>query len=195
MRVADGLAAAGFGVAMVLSCQGAQASDEDDPYQLQIAIERQDRQLHTRATFRVPLAACEAYRYLTDYDAAKKVTGVLDSKTTRLGAQAVRVERWAQERVLLFTVKLHSIVDYQELPYRGTDFQQVQGDAKVFRGQWRLEPDGEGTRFRFDGVMEPDSAFPMAVVQHFIQHKMRDRFAEMAGNGARRKGQAVQACD
>ena len=191
MRPAELLAWAVIGMAAL--CPGAQAGDAED-YQVQFNIDRHERQLHTTASFRVPLPVCEAYRYLTDYDAARKVTGVLDSRTTRLGGPRVRVERWAEERVLFFTVKLHSVVDYLEQPYHGTEFHQVSGDAKEFHGRWRLEPDGDGTWFRFEGVMEPDSAFPMAVVQHFVQHKMRDRFAEMARNGARRKGLEVPAC-
>jgi Polyketide cyclase / dehydrase and lipid transport len=180
-------------VGMAVLTPGAWAGDGED-FQVQFHIDRRERQLLTSASFHVPLGPCEAYRYLTDYDAAKKITGVLDSRTTRLGGPRVRVERWAEERVLLFTVKLRSVVDYIELPYRGTDFQQVSGDAKVFQGQWRLEPDGDGTWFRFEGLIEPDSAFPMAVVQYFIKHRMRDRIAEMASNGARRRGLEVAAC-
>lgn len=172
----------------------AQANDADD-YQVQVKVNRQDRQFHATASFHLPLQVCDAYRYLTDYDAAKRVTGVLDSKATRLGSNKVRVERWAQDKVLFFTIKLHSVIEYTELPYKGTEFVQVEGDAKSYQGQWRLEPDGDGTVFRFQSVAEPDSGWPMPVLQYFIQNKMRDRFGEMARNGALRKGQVVPACD
>lgn len=171
------------------------AANEADDYAVQVQVDRVERQFHTTARFRVPLAACEAYRYLTDYDAAKRITGVLDSKTTRLAPNKVRVERWAQERVLLFTFKLHSVIEYTESPYTGTDFVQVEGDAKSYQGRWVLEPDGEGTVFRFQSVAEPDSAWPLSVLQYFVQNRMRDRFAEMARNGAQRKGQRTAVCD
>lgn len=185
--------AGAIGLVSVCVAWTVQATDADD-YQVQIKIDRHDRQFHTEASFRLPLQACEAYRYLTDYDAAKRVTGVLDSKATRLGSHKVRVERWAQEKVLFFTIKLHSVIEYTELPYKGTEFTQVEGDAKQYTGQWRLESDAEGTLYRFQSVAEPDSAWPMPVLQYFIQNKMRDRFGEMARNGALRKGQPVPPC-
>lgn len=71
---------------------GAGAADGDE-FGLQVDVVQRDQAFHTTASFRLPLNLCQAYRYLVDYDAAKSIPGVIESRTARLGENMARVER------------------------------------------------------------------------------------------------------
>lgn len=169
--------------------------DSGNPYRVDVRVDRQDHLFHTVGSFHVPLTPCESYRFLTDYDAVKQISGVIDSRATRIDDHHVQVERWAEDRVLLFQLKLHAIIDYTERPYQGIDFAQREGDAKVYAGQWRIAPEAGGSVFRYDGRFEPDSSLPLALMESTFQSRTRDRFGEMARNAAQRQGKPVAACN
>jgi len=173
----------------------ADAPDDRNPYRVDVRVDHKERLFHTVGSFHVPLTPCESYRFLTDYEAVKLISGVIDSRATRIDERHVQVERWAEDRVLLFKLKLHAIIDYTERPYQGIDFAQREGDARVYTGQWRITPDEDGSVFRYDGRFEPDSSLPLAVMESTFQSRTRDRFGEMARNAAQRKGKPVAACD
>ena len=69
-------------------------------YKIKVDVVQQGSVFHTQASFQLPLSLCQSYRYLTDYDAAKSIPGVVESSTTRLEANKARVERLLQERIL-----------------------------------------------------------------------------------------------
>ena len=52
------------------------------------------------ASFKTPLNNCDAYRYLTDYAAAKKIPGVLESEETRKSETVAIVNRTIKESIL-----------------------------------------------------------------------------------------------
>jgi hypothetical protein len=78
-----------------------------------------------------------------------------------------------------------------ELPNQGTDFVQISGEAKSYKGSWRLEPEGAGTVFKYRAESEPDSVFPKAVIEYFIKNRLNSSFEAMAKAGAQR---AKQPC-
>ena len=166
------------------------AAPED--YQIKVDVVQQGTVFQTQASFYLPLNLCQSYRYLTDYDAATNIPGVVSSTTTRIDARKVRVERLLQERILFFPVKMRMVLEMTELPQQGTDFLQISGEAKSYKGSWRLEPDAKGTWFRYRTESEPDSFFPRAVIEYFIKNRLNSSFEAMAKAGADRVG---QPCD
>lgn len=163
------------------------ACSQTDLYNTQVDVLQKDRTFVTQASFVLPLKPCQAWRYLTDYDAALNIPGVADSKTTRLDNRKVRVERTMKDRILLFPIRMHAIMEYTETPETGTDFIQIEGEAKSHKGSWRLEAKGDGTLFQYNAVSEPDSALPMSVIQYFVHKRLHSSFAAMAGFGATRR--------
>lgn len=171
------------------------ASSDIEEFKVRVSVTRVDDQFNVDASYQTPLNSCQAYRYLTDYEAAKNVPGVVESKATRLSANRVLVERSADETILMFRVRLSSQIEYIEHPYSGTDFHQVKGDSKVFKGKWSILANDEGTLLHYQGIVVLESVFPMFVVEYFIKNNIKDRFAVMARMAKARKDLQVAQCD
>ena len=151
-----------------------------DAFRVKASVVQQGDTFLISASYQSPLNECQAYHFLTDYEAAKKVPGVIDSKATRRSDHKVLVERWAEEKILVFTIKLHTLIEYTEYPMKGTEFVQIKGDSKRFTGHWSILPNHSGAIIKYEGILEPDSHLPMFILKHFIQNNLEDRFRFMA---------------
>ena len=180
--------AALLGAGVWFACVAAAQTDPAD-YALQVDVRQQGQTFVTQASFRLPLSMCQAWRFITDYDSATQIPGIVESRSQRLSERTARVERVMQDRILLFPIRMRTVIDYTEQPGQGTDFVQVEGETRSYRGSWRLEPDGAATVFRYQAVSEPDSALPMGVIRYFINNRLRSSFAAMAQVGAARRQQ------
>lgn len=86
---------------------------------------------------------------------------------------------------------MRMVLDVTELPHLGTDFVQISGEAKSYKGTWRLAAEGAGTVFQYRTESEPDSLLPQAVIEYFIKNRLNSSFEAMAKVGAQR---AKQSC-
>lgn len=181
--------------ALALSPAALAHPPEADDYGLKVLVLRKGDELHTTASFHVPLDNCQAYHFLVDYDASAQIPGVISSKVTRLASNKVKVELKLEERVLHFPVRMFSVLEITELPSYGTDFVQIKGEIQSFKGSWRLSEGENGTNYHYQAIAKPDSALPMFVVQYFIKHSLTERFAALARlateHRAHRCGQGV----
>jgi hypothetical protein len=169
----------------------------DNPYKVTADVVREGDTFLISANYQSPLTVCQAYQYLTDYEAATKVPGVIESKAFRQANGRVLVERSAEEQIMFIKIKLHTLIEYTEYPLVGTEFTQIKGDSKKFTGKWSVAPSMNGsssTTIKYQGVLEPDSHVPMFILQYFIQNSLEDRFKVMARLSAERKGYALAAC-
>lgn len=168
------------------------ASAYDDPYALQVDVQQVGNVFNTRASFKLPLSLCQAWNYIVDYDAAVNIPGVVSSRTTRLGAARARVERSLRETFLFFPIRMHTVIDFTEIAGKGTDFNQIEGEARSHHGSWRLEEKNDGTEFRYQAVSEPDSSLPMSIIRYFLDKRLKSSFAAMAQHGASKRN---ASCD
>jgi hypothetical protein len=152
-------------------------------YQITVDVVEQEGLYKTNASFALPLKLCQAYKYITDYDAAKNIPGVVSSTSTRMDTGKVRVERLLQERILFFPLRFHMVLEVTELHNKGTNFVQTAGEAKSYKGSWRLEEVTDTTVFRYLTESQPDSIWPKAVVQYFIKNRLASSFEAMAAAG------------
>jgi hypothetical protein len=162
---------------------------------LQVDVKRAGSLYTFIASFDTPLTKCAAYRYLTDYEAAKSLPGVVESFAYRETANRVRVERTADEQVLFFHVRLHSIMEYTEKPYESISFMQLSGDSKEFQGSWSIQPNQHGSTLRFQGVWEPDTLIPLFIIDHFAKNGLVDRFSAIAQLAEKRNDAASTQCE
>jgi hypothetical protein len=160
---------------------------QGEPYQLALDVQQVDKTFVTQASFVLPLKPCQAWQYLTDYDAALQIPGIVASSTTRLGDRTARVRRTMKDAILFVPIRMYTVIDFSEIEGAGTDFVQVEGEARSHKGSWRLQPHDGGTLFRYRAVSEPDSSLPMAVVRYFVQNRLQSSFAAMARHGATRR--------
>lgn len=168
---------------------------ELDEFKLKVSVNKIEEQFLIDASYQTVLTQCQAYRYLTDYEGAKKVPGVIESKVFRQAANRVIVERTAEESILFIKMHLHTQLEYLEHPYASTEFNQIKGDSKVFKGKWTLEPNAEGTLFKYQGKLVLDTnILPTFIMEYFIKNNVRERFAVMAKMAKDRKDLPIQAC-
>jgi hypothetical protein len=168
----------------------------ETPYSgLQVDVTRDGSQYTFTASFDTPLTKCAAYHYLTDYEAAKQLPGVIESLAYREAPNKVKVERTADEQVLFFHVRLHSIMEYTEKPFDRIEFTQLTGDSKTFQGSWLIEPSLQGSTLRFQGLWEPDTLIPLFVIDHFARNGLIDRFSAIARLAEKRKDMLSDSCN
>lgn len=167
----------------------------DTPYpSLQVEVKRDGSQYNFSASFDTPLTKCAAYHYLTDYEAAKNLPGVVESLAYRESANTVRVERTADEHVLFFHVRLHSVMTYTEKPFESIAFKQLTGDSKTFQGNWIIQPNQQGSSLKFQGAWEPDTLIPLFIIDQFARNGLIDRFTAIAQLAEKRKNQLSNIC-
>jgi hypothetical protein len=89
---------------------------------------------------------------------------------------------------------MKSVMEFIETPYRGLTFEQISGDMKSYKGNWRLMSDKGKTSFKYDAWMEPDSFIPSAVIEYFMKNNTRGRFELMAQRAFQYKTIEALAC-
>ncbi|MDD4978613.1 MAG: SRPBCC family protein [Gallionella sp.] len=161
---------------------------------LKVGVQRTGTVYTLSASFDTPLSPCAAYQYLTDYEAAKKLPGVVSSTAVRESAHEVKVDRTADEQVLFFHVRLHSIMRYTEQAMDHISFTQISGDSKSFQGDWRIIPSTQGSTLNFLGSWEPDSYLPNFVIDHFAENNLLDKFSAVAKLAESRRDVASPSC-
>lgn len=161
---------------------------------LQVDVSREGARYTLLASFDTPLSRCAAYNYLTDYEAAKLLPGVIESRAVREADGKVRVDRTADELILFMRIRLHSVMEYSEQAQDGIAFSQLSGDSKLFQGNWHIELNRQGTTLRFQGQWEPDTLIPLFIIDHFARHGLLDRFSAIAQLAQDRKDILSASC-
>ena len=170
------------------------AQDANNPFNVQVNIKRANGRFLISANYTAPIQPCNAYAFLTDYEASKNIAGVVDVKILSRSANKVRVSRVLEEDILFFHVELKTVVEYSEVPYNLLNFEQVSGDAKFYKGTWKLVPDKDKTVFKYDAEVGLDSVVPMAVIEYFMKNNLNERLESMAQKAAQYKPPTVLAC-
>ena len=180
-------------ILLLLLCHATAWSETHYPG-LQVDVNRDGRLYTFNASFATSLSKCAAYHYLTDYEGAKNLPGVIDSTATRLSGSKVRVERSADESILFFSVRLQSVMEYTEKPFDTIAFTQLSGDSKIFQGNWQIEANSQGSTLRFKGLWEPDSLIPFFVIDHFARNGLIEKFSAIARLAESRKESLPNSC-
>jgi hypothetical protein len=161
---------------------------------LQVDVKRVGELYTFDASFDTPLTKCAAYHYLTDYEAAINLPGVVESFAYRQSVNKVTVERTADEQILFFHVRLHSVIEYTESPADELSFTQIKGDSKMFQGHWHIEPKQQGSTLLFHGLWEPDTLIPLYIIDHFAKNGLIDRFSAIAQLAEKHKDKTLSRC-
>jgi hypothetical protein len=169
-----------FAALLTFMSSQALAQQTNNPFDVQIGITSANGRFNINASYAVPIHPCGAYAFLTDYEASKNIVGVVDLQILSRSANKVRVRRTLEENILFFNVELKTVVEYTEVPHRLLSFEQVSGDAKLYKGTWKLAPEKDKTLFKYDAVVDLDSVVPMAVIEYFMKNNLRERLESMA---------------
>lgn len=165
-----------------------------NPYDLNLQVYPKGDQFQILASYKVTISPCHALMYLKDYEGAKSIPGIKESKILKRSGNQVLVERVVEDRILLIPIELRSTVQYKELSDQIIDFEQISGDARLYQGTWRIEPEGNATRFQFRANVELNSIVPTFIIEYFIKNQMSKRFEMMAENANQRASQFKLNC-
>jgi hypothetical protein len=160
----------------------APAIAQSNSHDLDISISRTGARFDVQVQFTAPVSPCQAYGFLTNYEEAKSIPGILSSKVLSRENNKVLVERVAKERILLIPVYLHSTLEFTEVSTAQLNFTQIKGDAKSYSGNWIVSPDKRGSRFTHHATFELDTSIPLFIVQYFLENSAAKRFEIMAEN-------------
>ncbi|BDX22042.1 hypothetical protein TUM22923_13630 [Polynucleobacter sp. TUM22923] len=179
---------------LVLIHFSAFAQSTTSSFDVDVDVSRVGKNLKVQASYRLPISLCAAYQFLTDYDGARNIPGIIESKVISRARGKVQVERLIQERILFIPINMRSVVEYSELPNRGLDFEQTSGDNNLYKGTWRLTDEGKKILFQYQSLVEPNSVMPNIVIEYFIENSIQSRFEKMAENAYQFGQKPTLAC-
>ncbi|MGA7595147.1 MAG: SRPBCC family protein [Gallionella sp.] len=179
---------------LMLSFASTAAWPDDFHHGVQVEVSRKGDRYTLIASIDTSLTECAAYQYLTDYRGARDLPGVIKSSAYRVSANKVKVDRIADEHVLFFNVRLHSVMEYTEQPFDRIAFTQLSGDSKAFQGSWDIVPKQQGSTLRFKGLWEPDSLIPLFIIDHFAKSGLIEKFEAIARLAEKRKAELSGSC-
>lgn len=145
-----------------------------------VTVHKQSDGFEIKASYVVPMNNCNAFAFITDYEDARNIPGVVESKIISRADNKAIVQRKAKETILLFPLEINTTIEYTELPLMGLNFEQIHGDNKSYKGTWRLEPEGHSTKFVYHSVIELNSHVPKNVLEYFMKNTVKKRFEAMA---------------
>ena len=183
-----------FPLTLVLFLSQGHAQENANPFDVQVNVSAIEGRFHIQASYSVPIDICNAFSFITAYEGAKNIPGILESKVISRTGNKVRVYRVIEESVLFFPVEMKSTVKYTETPNRLLTFEQISGDTKFYKGSWRLTSDKVNTSFKYEATVEPDSLIPSAVIEYFMKNSIRGRFELMAQRASQYRAVQTMAC-
>lgn len=178
-----------------LSAIHGHAQENANPYDVQVSVISEDDHFKIVASYQAPIDICAAYAFLTDYEGAKSIPGIIESKVVARARNKVRVQRVIKEQILFFPIEMKSLVEYAETPNKLLTFEQISGDNKQYRGTWRLTEAKDKTLFRYEAIVEPHSIIPSLVIEYFVRNSIRGRFESMAQRAAQTRFTESFACN
>lgn len=165
-----------------------------NPFDLRVAVARNGDRFQVNASYEVPINVCDAFAFITDYEGAKNLPGVVDSKVLSRAGNKVKVARLLEEKILFIPFEMRSELEYTEAPKRTLFFEQLSGDTKYYKGSWRLVAEKDVTTFKYESQVEPNSLVPSAVIEYFIKNIIRRQFEAMAEMALQKKSTPSVVC-
>ncbi len=183
-----------FPLALVFFLSQGYAQESSNPYDVHVSTRAVDGRIQIDASYLVPINICNAFAFITAYEGAKNIPGILESKVISRSGNKVRVYRVIEEQILFFTVELRSTIEYTEVPNRLVTFEQTSGDTKHYKGSWKLSQDKDSTIFRYEALVEPHSLIPSSIIEYFMKNNLKERFELMAQKAREHKIIGQMAC-
>jgi Polyketide cyclase / dehydrase and lipid transport len=183
-----------FSLTLTLLISHGYAQENSNPFDVQVSVAQIEGRFQIQASYSIPMNICNAFAFITDYEGAKNIPGILEAKIISRAGNKVRVYRVIEEQALYFPIEMKSVMEYIETPYRGLSFEQISGDMKSYKGSWRLTSDKGKTDFKYEAWVEPDSIIPSAVIEYFMKNSSRGRFELMAQRASQHKAVEKLAC-
>lgn len=165
---------------LVLLISLSYAQERLNPFNVQVSVIPVNGRFQINASYVVPINICSAYTFITDYEGSKNIPGITEATVISRNGNKVRVRRVIEEEILFLPITMKSLIEYTETPNELVSFEQINGDPKLYKGTWRLIPNGDQTTFKYDGLIELDLVIPSVIVEYFMKNNLRGRLDAMA---------------
>jgi hypothetical protein len=179
---------------LCIPASGGYAQDYTNYHDVLVSTRVIDGRIQIDASYTVPINICSAFAFITAYEGAKNIPGILESKVISRVGNKVRVYRVIEEQILFFPIELKSTIEYTEASNRLITFEQISGDTKLYRGSWSLFPSKGSTIFKYEALVEPHSLIPSSVVEYFMKNSLKERFELMAQKARENRLPAAAPC-
>ena len=183
-----------FSITLILLISLSHAQENANPFDVQVSVTPVNGRFQINASYAAPINICRAFIFITDYEDSKNIPGITEARVISRAGNKVRVQRVIEEEVLFFHVSMKSLIEYTETPNELVSFEQLNGDAKLYKGTWRLIQNSEKTTFKYDGLVELDSVIPSAIVEYFMKNNIRGRLGSMALRASQYRAVETLAC-
>ena len=147
-------------------------------YPLTVTIERlSTHRASVKAEMPMPAPPEVLWRVLTNYDhLAEFIPMLRTSHVDRRSDGSVLLTQQGVIHMALYRQVIHVVFRIQEEPPHRVTFDAITGDFVIYRGQWRLEPAGEGSRLYYETTIEPAIRIPDWVIMQLEQGLVKATF-------------------
>jgi ribosome-associated toxin RatA of RatAB toxin-antitoxin module len=131
------------------------------------------RQRQISAKIQIPYSAEQIWQILTDYDhLAEFVPNLAKSRQIEHPQGGIRVEQIGTQSLLRLQFCAYVVLDMVERFPRQLEFRMVEGDFKLFAGNWTLQPiaDGTGTDLCYTLRVLPPLTMPVTMIERYLRN-------------------------
>lgn len=135
------------------------------------------RRAHVFAQILVPAVPARVWAVLTDYDhLAEFIPYLYVSKTLERRGDQLLLQQEGRVGFPLYHQTARITFRVRETPPSTIAFQAVEGDFAVHEGQWRIEPQADGTLVVYEATIEPRFWTPRWIFAPFEQQMLKATF-------------------
>lgn len=98
------------------------AQENINPFDVEVSVVQIEGRYHIQASYAIPMNICNAFSFITDYEGAKNIPGILEIKIISRVGNKVRVYRLIEEQALFFRIEMRSVMEFIETPNRTLAF-------------------------------------------------------------------------
>ena len=136
----------------------------------------------------LPMSPCKAYAMLTDYGRLPEfIPGLEESRAEPISRNEVRVLQVGEVPVLIFHVRMESLLDMEETPNRKVVFRQVRGDFASFGGEWDFSGLEGGALVSYKAEMSFKPYVPLVLAQSILDEDLKEKFEAISREAASHK--------
>jgi len=101
-------------VCLFLSASAIQihAHENINPYDVHASVITEYGHFKIQASYEVAIDICSAYAFIADYEGAKNMPRILESKIISRTRNKVRVQRLIREQILFIPIEMKSLMEY-----------------------------------------------------------------------------------
>jgi len=144
------------------------------PNKVEVWTEKIDRDRYQiSAKLPIPHSPQQVWQVITDYEALPDfIPNLVKCQRLPHPESGIRVEQIGSKCALHFCFSARVVVDFIEHFPHKIQFQMVEGDFKVFSGEWKLLPNRNFSELHYSLQIAPKILMPIAFLKKQLHHDL-----------------------